>query len=399
MKLINKNDVRILLFFAVAYALAFFPIFGKIASPEWKYYQSEFRAIATENFDDVDLDTIPTGVQQIWLKELGEVDRCMTCHQGVNWKGLENIEQPWTTHPDPELMKHHPVDEYGCVSCHGGQGLAVTQFAAHGFVKHWEEPILSDIIAADYDPRTPPSLHEINCNQCHRHERSTKGMDLINHGKALVRDKRCNVCHIINGEGGRMGPNLTFEGEKSAEEYDFTNFTGQQLSILSWHISHFKSPPTLVTNSFMPEMNFQTRDAIALSMLVMSWKDNSEIPREYIPGIDLREVQTPEEIEQDRIMREGGGAFFVEHNCFVCHSIKAYQLKSPTDKGPDLSLAPDDVRARFSLTLEEFIFAPTGTMKIILESQILLSKEEKWEAIEKINTAYDIVKNREKEEL
>jgi hypothetical protein len=33
-------------------------------------------------------------------------------------------------------------------------------------------------------------------------------------------------------------------------------------------------------------------------------------------------------------------------------------------------------------------------MKIILESQILLTDEQKWEAIGKIMKAYDIVKNR-----
>ncbi len=93
-------------------------------------------------------------------------------------------------------------------------------------------------------------------------------------------------------------------------------------------------------------------------------------------------------------MREGDGAFFVENSCFVCHSIKAFDIKSPTDKGPDLSFAPDDVRARFSKTIDEFLFEPTGTMQIILESQILLTDEQKWEAINKIRKAYDIVKNR-----
>ena len=34
-------------------------------------------------------------------------------------------------------------------------------------------------------------------------------------------------------------------------------------------------------------------------------------------------------------------------------------------------------------------------MKIILESQIVLTDEEKWQAIEKIMKAYDIVKNRD----
>ncbi len=33
-------------------------------------------------------------------------------------------------------------------------------------------------------------------------------------------------------------------------------------------------------------------------------------------------------------------------------------------------------------------------MKIILESQIVLTDEEKWQAVEKIMKAYDIVKNR-----
>jgi cytochrome c1 len=94
-------------------------------------------------------------------------------------------------------------------------------------------------------------------------------------------------------------------------------------------------------------------------------------------------------------MREGDGAFFVEKSCFVCHSIEAFEIESPTNKGPDLSWAPEDVRNRFSKTVEEFLFEPTGTMKIILESQIVLTDEEKWEVINKITKAYDIVKNRE----
>jgi hypothetical protein len=110
--------------------------------------------------------------------------------------------------------------------------------------------------------------------------------------------------------------------------------------------------------------------------------------------VDLKDELTPEEIEQDLRMREGDGAFFVEHSCFVCHSVEAYGIKSPTEKGPDLSLAPDDVRVRFNKTVEEFLFEPTGTMKIILESQIVLTDEQKWEAVEKITKAYDIVKNR-----
>jgi hypothetical protein len=160
---------------------------------------------------------------------------------------------------------------------------------------------------------------------------------------------------------------------------------------------HFKSPITVVPTSIMPELNLQTRDAIALAMLAMSWRDDKNLKSKYFPGIELRDQQTPEEIEREQRMREGDGAFFVENSCFVCHSIEAFDIVSPTNKGPDLSWAPDDVRSRFNKTVEEFLFEPTGTMKIILESQIMLTDEQKWEAINKIMKAYDIVKNREKD--
>jgi len=273
----------------------------------------------------------------------------------------------------------------------------VTEFEAHGFVEHWEEPLLSKTIGSEYNPRNPAPLSQIKCNFCHRYERHTKGMDYINHGKTLLRTKGCQICHVINGTGGKLGPDLTFEGDKNAEGFDFSNFATENPSIFNWHLKHFQSPIAVVPNSIMPEMNFQTKDAIALSMLVMSWKDNSALPVDYFPGFERKDERTPEEIEKDRMMREGDGAFFVEHSCFVCHSVKAFNIESPTEKGPDLSYAPDDVRARFSKTVEEFMFNPTGTMKIILESQIVLTDEQKWEAISKITKAYDIVKNRQTE--
>ncbi len=55
-----------------------------------------------------------------------KVDRCMTCHVGIDTKGYENAPQPYTTHPRLEEFvgskSAHPMSDYGCTVCHAGRG-------------------------------------------------------------------------------------------------------------------------------------------------------------------------------------------------------------------------------------------------------------------------------------
>jgi hypothetical protein len=57
-----------------------------------------------------------------------KVDRCMTCHLGIDQKGYEDAPQPYTTHPEPELYVKgpHAVDKVGCTVCHQGRGRGTT---------------------------------------------------------------------------------------------------------------------------------------------------------------------------------------------------------------------------------------------------------------------------------
>jgi len=55
-----------------------------------------------------------------------KVDRCTTCHLGIDKKGYEDAPQPYRTHPNMELYLRgpHPIDRIGCTVCHQGRGRA-----------------------------------------------------------------------------------------------------------------------------------------------------------------------------------------------------------------------------------------------------------------------------------
>jgi hypothetical protein len=75
-------------------------------------------------------------------------------------------------------------------------------------------------------------------------------------------------------------------------------------------------------------------------------------------------------------------AIFIEKGCPQCHSISALGVKSPAEIGPDLTIAYTDVKSRFNMELEEFLKNPTGTMQMVLSSQIKLSPTERDSIIE-----------------
>jgi cytochrome c551/c552 len=353
---------------------------------DWRYYQADFRRLVAEQFGRDKAEAVPSGIQQVWLSDLERADRCQTCHLGVSWKGFERAEQPYRTHP-VEPLKAHPVERYGCSSCHGGQGWAVDTWDAHGEVAHWEEPLLSRSLGEAYTLATSrAALLQMNCNQCHRYDRETKGAEAINLAKRLVQEKGCRACHVINGYGGTIGPDLTEVGEKAPEQYDFSRLSGQKTAF-AWHVAHFKEPRALVADTVMPNFNFTTEQAQALSMLVLSW-ERPHVPAAYLAGAPRTDPRTAEELAAEERMRSGPGGWFVQTGCFVCHSVSVFGVKSPAQIGPDLSIAVEDVQSRFGVTIDDFLRSPTGTMSVVLSRQIVLTPEQKQVAVQQLRAAF-----------
>ncbi|HLK50028.1 MAG TPA: hypothetical protein VKT49_17915, partial [Bryobacteraceae bacterium] len=120
---------------------------------DWRAYQKGYLRLVRGRGDATTLTRrFQPGLQQIWLPELGVVDRCTTCHSALKEATLVDVKmQPFRTHPP---MPHN-LTEFGCVVCHRGQGGATTAEEAHGSTKSWEDPIL------------PARYLQSACGQCH----------------------------------------------------------------------------------------------------------------------------------------------------------------------------------------------------------------------------------------
>src|SRR5205823_8170369 len=89
----------------------------------WQPKIPRIQQIVLEEFDRSNFD-----------KPVARVDRCMSCHAGINKPGFEDQPNPWKTHPHRELLlTKHPPEKFGCTPCHGGQAPAVNSpETAHG---------------------------------------------------------------------------------------------------------------------------------------------------------------------------------------------------------------------------------------------------------------------------
>lgn len=343
----------------------------KELNPEYIKYQREFKSLVERKFGKEAASKISFGVKQIWIPELGKVDRCITCHMGYEWKGLEGEDVPkvFRAHPDINgLIAKHPFKDFGCTTCHGGQGYATNVKEAHvihdGKKVRWLEPMLSGEKAKEYgfkDWQKLP-LTEINCNICHRYEDSVPGMPYINLAKKLVQEKACKTCHMINGEGGNIGPDLTYEGSKMPEMFDMRGpyyeikdgkpvesgrtikeeieRRGLPLTVFSWHLLHFEEPRSITPTSSMPNFGFTDDEKRALTMLVMSWK-KVNLPVQYIPRIkkvetekgaqDTTKVEGSKSLSTNEDLVKRGESVF-NQKCAACHAIEN-KLVGPALKG------------------------------------------------------------------
>ena len=72
--------------------------------------------------------------------------------------------------------------------------------------------------------------------------------DLIAYGRTLYRQEGCFMCHQLDGEGGTLGPDLTFQGSRGRTD--------------EWLTGHFKDPPAYTAGSLMPSYDNLTGEQL-----------------------------------------------------------------------------------------------------------------------------------------
>jgi len=150
-------------------------------------------------------DWDPT-IVQINVAEANIVDRCESCHMGareplkitpaaMTAKGEKKPDEyaaALVSHPEPELLRIHDPEKFGCSPCHQGNGRATTSVEkAHGNYEHWLWPLY------------PKENSEAGCQTCHAADFKLVSGDVewqtIDEGKDLFRQRGCMGCHRYEG--------------------------------------------------------------------------------------------------------------------------------------------------------------------------------------------------------
>ena len=228
---------------ALLLALAIAP--AKEHFSQWHSYQRQYLALIHDRGDAISLRRrFQPGIHQIWLPELGVVDRCTTCHLGLNEASLGDVNrQPFRKHP----AIPHSLDGFGCVICHEGQGAATTAAEAHHSERAGEEPIL------------PARFIESGCGQCHQN--ALPGTPQLNLGRTLLARYGCVHCHAITRPDGTKvmatddPPSLMHIADKTTREWIYT-----------W----LKDPQAYAASATMPNYKLSDGDAIDITTYLVS---------------------------------------------------------------------------------------------------------------------------------
>ena len=211
-------------------------------------------------------------IEQTIVNGFGEtrIDRCQSCHIAVDDPRFTSAKQPLRTHPYSVEMgdvfrngrweRRHKFTDFGCTSCHDGQGRGLETADAHGEDPFWPDPMLGYTMQAGWSKDTAAHLRgkefmQANCAQCHA-EKGFAGTPLVARGRDLFFKTGCYGCHRIDGlSSGTLGPDMSQVGKERKLDY-------------LW--GHIVDPRVYTPASIMPRFKLSNEDRKALVIFLKS---------------------------------------------------------------------------------------------------------------------------------
>jgi mono/diheme cytochrome c family protein len=285
---------------------------------EWKHYKRAYVRFAQTRPDTKRLlaDYRPQ-IDQIWLPELGVVDRCTTCHQGITQASLLDpaVPQPFRAHPPIP----HSVLQWGCTTCHRGQGPATEVTEAHETTLAWEQPLL------------PVHFIQASCGTCHRSD--LQQTPQLNRGWALLVELNCVGCHRLRDveRPPMLGPDLTNIGTKVSRQW-----------IYKW----LKEPRTVTdANGNVSVNGYETEETPRMPQFRLTEQELRDLSG-YLSTLQSKPVQ-PYHFDP-RVTAAGktdptdqGELRFRQMFCSTCHSLSVTRAGATSliggDIGPELT--------------------------------------------------------------
>ncbi|MCH9021157.1 MAG: c-type cytochrome [Planctomycetes bacterium] len=274
---------------------------------QWRFVRQKYSQILNEKATDprgkAIAEQFEIRIVQNVLPELGTIDRCITCHPGIDDPRMVDQDQPFRTHPGSYLTDH-PPEKFGCTVCHRGQGRALVfeEAKADGF--HWDYPLL------------PLEHVTAECSRCHNP--LPKMAEPLADGQRLYTKFGCGGCHKIKGVGGVLGPDLSDQGQKIKQQFPFAHIAGEH-NVTNWLYEHFLDPAGVVPESQMPRQEITQHEARDLTTYMLSLRLEPRLTYSYLP---------PAKRPAEWTAKPSGKNLYMRY-CSACHGAQGEGIRYP----------------------------------------------------------------------
>ena len=216
-------------------------------------FPNRFRNLPVVDFIDPSIE-----IKQVLVRNVTDdlnfavvprIDRCMTCHLGIDNPDYADAPQPYTTHPNLDMYvdreSPHSIDEFGCTSCHEGRGrstefVQVTHTPQNEEQRHeWEEKYNWKEDHYWDKPMYPNGMAESGCIKCHSDQVLVPGGEKVNEARTLYEMAGCWGCHNTVGfeDRRKTGPKLEHIVSKTNKD---------------WALKWVRDPKSFKQSNYMP---------------------------------------------------------------------------------------------------------------------------------------------------